>query len=86
MISSQTISNLFSFFYTVQGHEEDRFALFDLSGRLVGTYYGDCIGEDLPPGAYILKELGKDPLTVHIVKLSKDVFESLTNIKAKITL
>jgi hypothetical protein len=58
--------NPFSSFATVPGHSHDRFSLYDISGRRVGIFRGDRIGEGLAPGVYFLRaESGKaKPLRV----------------------
>ena len=61
--------NPFVSFATVPGHENARFALYDVSGRLVGKYQGDRIGEGLRAGVYFLKQEGKDAKPVRIVKV-----------------
>jgi hypothetical protein len=50
--------NPFASFARVPGHETGSFALYDVSGRQVGTYQGDRIGEGLAPGVYFLKGMG----------------------------
>jgi hypothetical protein len=61
--------NPFTSFATVPGHSSDRFALYDISGRKVGTYRGDRIGSDVSPGVYFLRpEIGKDR-PVRVVKV-----------------
>jgi hypothetical protein len=62
--------NPFTSFATVPSHSSDRFALYDISGRRVGTYRGDRIGEGLPPGVYFLRpeRLWSKPLRVVKVK------------------
>jgi len=50
----RTAPNPFSSHTIVQGHEEERFALYDSAGKLVGKYSGDRIGGDLPVGVYLL--------------------------------
>lgn len=62
--------NPFVSFARVPGHENERFALYDVSGRRVGTYQGDRIGEGLAPGVYFLKGTGSAGSTpVRIVKV-----------------
>jgi len=61
--------NPFTSFATVPGHETDRFALYDVSGRRVGTYKGDRIGEGLEAGVYFVREEGKDGKPLRIVKV-----------------
>ena len=47
--------NPFTSFATLPGHEAERFSLYDISGRKVGTYQGDRVGEGLAPGVYFLR-------------------------------
>ena len=62
--------NPFVSFARVPGHEAERFALYDVSGRQVGTYQGDRIGEGLAPGVYFLKGMGDaGAAPVRIVKV-----------------
>jgi hypothetical protein len=58
--------NPFTSFAKVPNHEAERFTLYDVSGRRVGVYKGDRIGEGLVPGVYFVKaESGKaKPLRV----------------------
>jgi photosystem II stability/assembly factor-like uncharacterized protein len=46
--------NPFTSFATLPGHEAERFSLYDVSGRKVGTYRGDRVGEGLAPGVYFV--------------------------------
>jgi hypothetical protein len=62
--------NPFTTFATLPGHEAERFSLYDVSGRLVGTYKGDRIGEGLAPGVYFLNGMGNaGAAPVRIVKV-----------------
>jgi hypothetical protein len=61
--------NPFTSFATVPGHEREAFTLYDVSGRKVGVYKGDRIGEALSPGVYFLKLDGKDQRPLRVVKL-----------------
>jgi hypothetical protein len=63
------IPNPFTSFSSVQGHERDRFSLYDISGRRVGTYRGDRIGADVPQGVYFIRAEGKDTKPIRVVKL-----------------
>jgi hypothetical protein len=54
---------------TIPGFEAERFTLYDISGRLVGTYRGNRIGENLPPGVYFLRGHHQNRLPVRIVKI-----------------
>jgi hypothetical protein len=59
----------FTSFATVPGHEGERFALFDVTGRKVGTCRGDRIGEELLPGVYFLESEVRGTKPVRIVKV-----------------
>jgi hypothetical protein len=61
--------NPFVSYATVPGHEKERFGMYDVSGRLVGTYRGDKIGWDAAPGVYFLKPVDKKAPPVRIVKI-----------------
>jgi hypothetical protein len=69
--SRLTVSpNPFTSFTALPGHASERFALYDISGRKVGTYRGDRVGADLTPGVYFLRPEGnKDAKLVRVVKL-----------------
>jgi subtilisin family serine protease len=62
------IPNPFTSFTSVPGHSSDRFALYDISGRRVGVYKGDRIGEGLVPGVYFVRAEGKGK-PVRVVKV-----------------
>jgi hypothetical protein len=61
--------NPFVSFATLPGHEAERFSLYDVSGRKVGTYKGDRIGEGLAPGVYFLRSSDKKDKPLRIVKV-----------------
>jgi len=61
--------NPFVSFAAIPGHSSDRFALYDVSGRIVGTYRGNRIGSDLSTGVYFLKVASGDSRPVRIVKV-----------------
>ncbi len=65
--------NPFASFASIPGHEAERFSLFDISGRKVGTYQGDRVGKGLGAGVYFLRRdtACRAPTTapVRIVKL-----------------
>lgn len=69
VVSYRSTPNPFVVFSTVPGHASERFALYDISGRKVGVYKGDRIGEGLPVGVYFLKPEGKETKPLRIVKL-----------------
>ena len=65
----KTTPNPFVSFATVPGHEREAFSLYDVSGRKVGTYQGDRVGEGLRAGVYFLRPEGRDAKPVRIVKV-----------------
>ena len=68
--SRLTVSpNPFTSCSSVQGHERDRFSLYDVSGRRVGVYRGDRIGEGLRAGVYFLRDEGGEARPVRVVKV-----------------
>lgn len=50
--------NPFVSYASVPGYEGERFALYDIAGRLIGMYKGDKIGADATPGVYFIKKAG----------------------------
>jgi len=63
------IPNPFVSFASVPGHEKEWFGLYDVSGRLVGTYRGDKIGWDAAPGVYFLRSVDGEAGLVRVVKV-----------------
>jgi hypothetical protein len=61
--------NPFASFATLPGHEAERFSLYDVSGRKVGTYRGDRVGEGLAPGVYFLRSSDGNAKPLRIVKV-----------------
>jgi len=61
--------NPFISFATLPGHEAERFSLYDIAGRRVGTYRGDRIGEGLTPGVYFLKPKSREARPLRVVKI-----------------
>jgi len=61
--------NPFTSFSSVLGHERDRFTLYDVSGRRVGVYRGDRIGEGLKAGVYFVRAEGGGAKPVRVVKV-----------------
>jgi len=53
-------TNPFNSFASVPGRETERFALFDISGRRVGTYRGERVGGLLPQYQEMLKQVQHD--------------------------
>jgi len=68
--SRLTVSpNPFSSFTTLPGHKAEHFVLYDISGRRVGVYRGDRIGEGLQAGVYFIRGLEAKARPVRIVKV-----------------
>ena len=61
--------NPFTSFTSIPSHEADHFALYDVSGRRVGVYRGDRIGEGLKAGVYFVRAEKGDRRSVLIVKV-----------------
>jgi hypothetical protein len=61
--------NPFTSFATLPGHEAERFSLYDISGRKVGTYQGGRVGEGLAPGVYFLRSSDGQDKPLRIVKV-----------------
>jgi hypothetical protein len=68
-VSIKATPNPFSSFATVPGYETERFALYDIAGRRVGTYKGERIGMDLRPGVYFIRALEGKAGLARIVKI-----------------
>lgn len=61
--------NPFTTFAVVSGLEREHFALYNISGELVGIYKGNRIGEGLAPGVYFLRQEGNNTRPLRIVKV-----------------
>jgi len=61
--------NPFTSFATLPGHEAERFKLYDVSGRRVGTFRGDRVGEGLAPGVYFLRPQDRLSSPMRVVKV-----------------
>jgi hypothetical protein len=61
--------NPFTSFARVPGHDQERFALYDITGRKVAIYKGDRIGEGLRAGVYFLKPEDREGKPLRIVKV-----------------
>jgi hypothetical protein len=61
--------NPFVSYAALPGHEAERFALYDISGRKVGIFRGDRIGEKLVPGVYFLQPENGSAKPSRIVKV-----------------
>jgi photosystem II stability/assembly factor-like uncharacterized protein len=65
----KVIPNPFVSFAKVPGNSSDRFALYDISGRRVGVYRGDRVGEGLSAGVYFLRTEKGERKPLRIVKV-----------------
>jgi uncharacterized delta-60 repeat protein len=61
--------NPFTCFARIPGHETERFDLYDISGKLVGAYPGNRIGEGLSPAVYFIKLDAEHGRALRIVKV-----------------
>jgi photosystem II stability/assembly factor-like uncharacterized protein len=68
-LSFSVVPNPFTSFATLPGHEAERFNLYDISGRKVGTYRGDRIGFGLSAGVYFLRPQEGNAKPVRVVKV-----------------
>jgi hypothetical protein len=62
--------NPFVSFARVPGHEAERFDLYDISGKMVGKYRGDRIGEGLSPAVYFVKLDTEPGRSLRVVKVA----------------
>ncbi len=69
LVRLKAAPNPFASFAMISGHKQELFALYDISGRKVGTYRGERIGEGLSPGVYFLKPNDRDARPLRIVKV-----------------
>lgn len=63
------VPNPFTGFAVAPGHERERFHLYDVAGRRVGTYKGDRIGGGLAAGVYFLRPSAGNAKPLRIVKV-----------------
>jgi hypothetical protein len=68
-VSINAVPNPFASYASVPGHAGERFTLYDVGGRQVGTCRGDRIGEGLAPGVYFLRPEGRDGKPTRVVKI-----------------
>ena len=61
--------NPFSSFAVMPGHEAERFEVYDISGKMVGTCRGDRIGEGLAPAVYFIRLDSDRGRNLRIVKV-----------------
>jgi hypothetical protein len=67
--SVRATPNPFISFARIPGHETERFDLYDISGKLVGAYPGNRIGEGLSPAVYFIKLDAEHGRALRIVKV-----------------
>ena len=65
----KVVPNPFISFVRVPGYERGDFSLYDISGRKVGAYRGDRVGEGLGPGVYFLRSSNIKDKPLRIVKV-----------------
>ena len=65
----KAIPNPFTSYATIPGHEGEHFALYDIAGRMVGTYKGSQVGRDLRAGVYFIRSLERKAGMGRIVKI-----------------
>jgi len=63
------VPNPFTSYTSVPGRPSDRFTLYDISGRRVGTYKGNRIGEGLSAGVYFVRSENQSARPLRIVKV-----------------
>ncbi len=66
--SIRATPNPFASFARIPGHEAERFDLYDVSGKMAGTYRGDRIGEGLSPAVYFVKLEAEPGRSLRVVK------------------
>jgi len=66
--SLKATPNPFASFTQIPDHETERFNLYDISGKMVGAYRGDRIGEGLSPAVYFIKLDDKYGKSLRVVK------------------
>ena len=71
--SIRAVPNPFVSFARVPGHEAEQFELYDISGKLVGAYRGDRIGEGLSPAVYFIRLDAKSGRSLRVVKVGTRV-------------
>ena len=67
--SRRATPNPFTSFATIPGHEGERFSVYDISGKLVGTYLGNRVGEGLSPAVYFIKPQDEHSGSLRVVKV-----------------
>jgi hypothetical protein len=68
-IGLKAVPNPFTSFARIPGYEKEVFALYDITGKVVGEYQGDKIGDNLSAGVYFLVFLKKNIHPLRIVKI-----------------
>ena len=67
--SVKATPNPFTSFARIRGHEAERLDLYDISGKMVGTYQGNRVGEGLSPAEYFIKLDDRHGTSLRIVKV-----------------
>jgi hypothetical protein len=67
--SVRATPNPFTSFATIPGHEGERFSVYDISGKMVGAYRGNRIGEGLAPAVYFIKPEDEHGMSLRVVKV-----------------
>ena len=67
--SIRATPNPFTSYATIPGHEGEQFSLYDITGKMVGTYSGNRVGEGLAPAVYFIRLGGEQGMSLRIVKV-----------------
>jgi hypothetical protein len=68
-LSVRATPNPFVSFARIPGHEAERVNVYDISGKMVGTYSGNRVGEGLSPAVYFIKLNDKHGTNLRIMKV-----------------
>ncbi len=68
-VELKAVPNPFTSFTWIPGYEYEDFALFDITGSVVGKYKGSKIGENLSVGVYFVMSQNKSLNPLQIVKI-----------------
>lgn len=69
VVRLKAVPNSFTSFARIPGYEKVVFALSDITGRLVGKYGGEKIGENLSAGVYFVISQSKNIHPLRVVKI-----------------
>jgi hypothetical protein len=59
----------FASYTRISGHEAEHFEVYDVLGKMVGTYRGDRIGEGLAPAIYFIRLNAERSKSLRVVKV-----------------